>query len=224
MALSVLITQCLQRDFVDPIRPLDPLPNRLHVGHAGALRLLGPDPGVGSAVQIRSWARAQPTDQLEIIHIRDWHDADDPRQRDHLAMFAMVFKASSRDALGYQQAPSVVKIGPSRLIGRERMAFERVEESLGNSAPAGAASWSSASGRPQALGVFPPGWGHVLKDLAKLETTSATSTRSLARARSWPRCCSSPARSGRWRTCASRCPSGARCAASCTSWTATSRD
>ncbi|HEX4281841.1 MAG TPA: hypothetical protein VHZ27_13830, partial [Solirubrobacteraceae bacterium] len=28
---TVLITQCLQRDFVDPIGPHDPLPNLLHV-------------------------------------------------------------------------------------------------------------------------------------------------------------------------------------------------
>jgi len=29
MALSILITQCLQRDFVDPVRRHDTLPNRL---------------------------------------------------------------------------------------------------------------------------------------------------------------------------------------------------
>jgi nicotinamidase-related amidase len=87
MALSVLITQCLQRDFVDLIQPYDPLPNRLHVGHAEALRLLGPDPKVGPVAQLMASARAQPRDAIEIIHVRDWHDANDPRQRDHLAMF-----------------------------------------------------------------------------------------------------------------------------------------
>jgi hypothetical protein len=40
---TVLITQCLQRDFVDPIGPHDPLPNLLHVGYSEAARLLGPD-------------------------------------------------------------------------------------------------------------------------------------------------------------------------------------
>ena len=39
---TVLITQCLQRDFVDPIGPHDPLPNLLHVGYSEAARLLGP--------------------------------------------------------------------------------------------------------------------------------------------------------------------------------------
>ena len=33
---TVLITQCLQRDFVDPIGPHDPLPNLLHVGYSEA--------------------------------------------------------------------------------------------------------------------------------------------------------------------------------------------
>ncbi len=87
MALSVLITQCLQRDFVAPLGRHDPLPNRLHVGHSEAQRLLGADPRGGPVAQVMSWARAQPTDALEILHIRDWHDPDDPRQRDHLATF-----------------------------------------------------------------------------------------------------------------------------------------
>ena len=44
---AVLITQCLQRDFVDPIGPHDPLPNLLHVGYSEADRLLGPEPSAG---------------------------------------------------------------------------------------------------------------------------------------------------------------------------------
>jgi protein-tyrosine phosphatase/nicotinamidase-related amidase len=48
---------------------------------------------------------------------------------------ALVFRASSIDALGHQQAQSVVKLGPHRAIAHERVAFERVEEILGNSAP-----------------------------------------------------------------------------------------
>jgi hypothetical protein len=38
---TVLIIQCLQRDFVDPISPHDPLPNLLHVGYSEAARLQG---------------------------------------------------------------------------------------------------------------------------------------------------------------------------------------
>src|SRR5262250_71014 len=44
---TVLITQCLQRDFVDPIGPHDPLPNLLHVGYSESTRLLGPEPAAG---------------------------------------------------------------------------------------------------------------------------------------------------------------------------------
>ncbi|HYF51751.1 MAG TPA: isochorismatase, partial [Planctomycetota bacterium] len=84
---SILITQCLQRDFIDPILPHEPLPNLLHVGHAESLRLLGHDPFSGPIAQLMSWARAQSADALDIIHIRDWHDKDDPRQRDHLKQF-----------------------------------------------------------------------------------------------------------------------------------------
>lgn len=87
MALSVLITQCLQRDFVDLVAPHEPLPNKLHVGREEAQRLLGVDPSAGAVAQLMSWARAQPTDALTIVHVRDWHDPSDPRQRDHLLTF-----------------------------------------------------------------------------------------------------------------------------------------
>ncbi|MGP8161641.1 MAG: phosphotransferase [Candidatus Dormibacteria bacterium] len=84
---TILITQCLQRDFVDPIGPQDPLPNLLHVGHAEATRLLGPDPSAGPVAQLIEWAHQLPEDEIDIVHIRDWHDPDDPAQRDHLQQF-----------------------------------------------------------------------------------------------------------------------------------------
>ncbi len=84
---TVLITQCLQRDFVDPIGPHDPLPNLLHVGHAESTRLLGTDPSAGPLAQLVDWARRLPPGEIDLIHVRDWHDPDDPAQRDHLAQF-----------------------------------------------------------------------------------------------------------------------------------------
>jgi Ternary complex associated domain 9 len=48
---------------------------------------------------------------------------------------SLVWRADSRDALRHRQAPSVVKIGPNRLIAQERIAFEKIEEVLGNNAP-----------------------------------------------------------------------------------------
>src|SRR5215475_3709110 len=84
---TVLITQCLQRDFVDPIGPHDPLPNLLHVGYSEAARLLGPEPPAGPMAQLIDWARSLPTDAIDLIHIRDWHDPSDPAQREHLQQF-----------------------------------------------------------------------------------------------------------------------------------------
>jgi protein-tyrosine phosphatase/nicotinamidase-related amidase len=84
---SILITQCLQRDFIDPVEAHEPLPNKLHVGREESQRLMGRDPLTGPIAQILNWARRQPSDKLDIIHIRDWHDCDDLEQEDHLAMF-----------------------------------------------------------------------------------------------------------------------------------------
>ena len=84
---TVLVTECLQRDFVDPIGPHDPLPNELHVGHTEAVRLLGEDPSVGPLAQLMDWAQLAPPEDIEIVHVRDWHDAGDPAQRDHLSTF-----------------------------------------------------------------------------------------------------------------------------------------
>jgi protein-tyrosine phosphatase/nicotinamidase-related amidase len=87
MAKSVLITQCLQRDFIEPIEASEPLPNKLHVGREEASRLMGHEPLTGPIALIMHWARQQPEDELEILHIRDWHDDDDPQQHAHLEGF-----------------------------------------------------------------------------------------------------------------------------------------
>jgi len=84
---TVLITQCLQRDFVDPVGAHDPLPNLLHVGYSEAARLLGPEPSAGPMAQLIDWARSLATDAIDLIHIRDWHDPGDPAQREHLQQF-----------------------------------------------------------------------------------------------------------------------------------------
>jgi len=47
----------------------------------------------------------------------------------------LVLGAASWDFHGHQQVAHVLKIGPEELIGRERTAFEQVEEVLGNNAP-----------------------------------------------------------------------------------------
>ncbi len=87
MPTSLLITQCLQNDFVEPIERFDPIPNQLHVGHAEALRLLGATPAEGPVERMMQWAYAQPDALVRVVHIRDWHDPTQPDQASHLAQF-----------------------------------------------------------------------------------------------------------------------------------------
>lgn len=87
MATSLLITQCLQNDFVKPIDRFDPIPNQLHVGHAEALRLLGSVPAEGPVERMMQWAYGQSDELVRVIHIRDWHDPSQPDQASHLAQF-----------------------------------------------------------------------------------------------------------------------------------------
>ncbi len=84
---AILITQCLQNDFVAPIGRYDTLPNLLHIGFEEARRLLGDDPAEGPVARVMAWAYQQPNERLGLIHIRDWHDAGDPTQQQHLQQF-----------------------------------------------------------------------------------------------------------------------------------------
>jgi protein-tyrosine phosphatase/nicotinamidase-related amidase len=88
MARSILITQCLQNDFVYPLQQHDELPNKLHIGYSEATRLMGEEPGEGMLMQLMKWAYADMHD-LTIINIRDWHDANDPLQKAHLEQFGL---------------------------------------------------------------------------------------------------------------------------------------
>ncbi|PJZ78290.1 isochorismatase family protein [Leptospira neocaledonica] len=87
MGKGILITQCLQNDFVEPIQKYDPVPNMLHVGYGEALRLMGEIPEEGPVLSFMEWAYSEPEEKLEIVHIRDWHDQNDPNQKDHLSQF-----------------------------------------------------------------------------------------------------------------------------------------
>ncbi len=87
MAPSLLFTQCMQNDFVKPIGRYEPIPNQLHVGFAEALRLMGENPAEGPVARTMRWAYELPDEKLRVVHIRDWHDPDDPDQAGHLEMF-----------------------------------------------------------------------------------------------------------------------------------------
>ena len=86
---SILITQCLQNDFVRLLDKYDPLPNYLHVGYDEANRLLGERVEEGPVAQIMHWAYEQSPEELKIIHIRDWHDECDAGQAAHLTQFGV---------------------------------------------------------------------------------------------------------------------------------------
>lgn len=87
MTPAILITQCLQNDFVKLIGSYDPLPNSLHVGYSEAERLLGSRVEEGPVLTVMDWAYRQDPQDLAIINIRDWHQEADPSQASHLSMF-----------------------------------------------------------------------------------------------------------------------------------------
>ncbi|HZR03157.1 MAG TPA: isochorismatase family protein [Burkholderiales bacterium] len=84
---SILITDCLQHDFVGPIGRFDPLPNTLHIGHDESRRLLGPSTAEGPVARVIAWAHQQADSELRVVHVRDWHDPADAEQREHLEQF-----------------------------------------------------------------------------------------------------------------------------------------
>ena len=84
---SILITDCLQYDFVGRLGRFESLPNPLHVGYQESLRLLGEDPAQGPVARVIAWAHRQPDEALKVVHVRDWHEPDDPAQRAHLEQF-----------------------------------------------------------------------------------------------------------------------------------------
>lgn len=84
---ALLITQCLQNDFVKPLGKYDKVPNLLHIGYDEAKRLNGIDPQKGPIAKLMTWASHQDANDLRMIHIRDWHDPSDPDQQKHLKVF-----------------------------------------------------------------------------------------------------------------------------------------
>lgn len=98
MAKALLITQCLQRDFVGPIGRHDAPPSRLHVGHAEAERMLGREPESGALAQLMSFVRSLPESAIDVLHVRDWHDDSTPAQRAHLEAFGRHCIAGSEGA------------------------------------------------------------------------------------------------------------------------------
>jgi hypothetical protein len=87
----LLFSECLQNDFVAPLPAGAPLPNELHIGRAESRRLLGDPDGAWAeegplARFLQAWQRGAGGAHAS-VHIRDWHDPDDPATRAHLEHF-----------------------------------------------------------------------------------------------------------------------------------------
>jgi nicotinamidase-related amidase len=87
----LLFSECLQNDFVAPMPAGAPLPNELHIGRAESRRLLGDPEGAwaeeGPLARFLSAFRAGAGRDHVSVHIRDWHDPEDPQTRAHLEHF-----------------------------------------------------------------------------------------------------------------------------------------
>lgn len=89
MGRAILFTQCLQQDFIAPLAVHAAPPNLLHIGRDESRRILGERPEQGPLQQLLHWLRGRPADEILIIHLCDWHDPEDPAQKDHLRQFGM---------------------------------------------------------------------------------------------------------------------------------------
>ncbi len=119
MSKAILFTQCLQNDYVKPIGKYDSLPNLNHIGYEESKRLMGLNPSQGPVNYMMKWAYDQPDDELEIIHLRDWHDADDSDQKTHLETIGphcIAGSEGSKFAFYLDSYPRIATILESRLL------------------------------------------------------------------------------------------------------------
>lgn len=89
MGQAILFTQCLQQDFIAPLVMHAAPPNLLHIGRDESRRILGERPEQGPLQQLLNWLRGRPAEEILIIHLCDWHDPEDPAQKEHLRQFGM---------------------------------------------------------------------------------------------------------------------------------------
>lgn len=82
MPRALLLTQCVQNDFVRPLAAGETLPSLVHVGRFEAERLCGP---AGALAGFLRAAHAVDPRDLAIVHVADAHDAR--AHAEHLALF-----------------------------------------------------------------------------------------------------------------------------------------
>lgn len=110
---AILFTQCLQNDYCKPIGKYDTLPNLVHIGYEESVRLMGLTPAEGPVANTMRWAYSQTDEDLEIIHLRDWHDPEDENQKEHLELYGdhcIMFSEGSRFAFHLDKYPRLATI------------------------------------------------------------------------------------------------------------------
>jgi len=113
MSKAILFTQCLQNDYCKPIGKYDPIPNLVHIGYEESVRLMGLTPKEGPVANVMRWAYEQRDDDLEIIHLRDWHDPEDENQKEHLELYGdhcIQYTDGSRFAFHLDKYPRLATI------------------------------------------------------------------------------------------------------------------
>lgn len=113
MIKSILFTQCLQNDYCKPIGKYDPIPNLVHIGYDESVRLMGLNPSEGPVSNIMRWAYEQSDEDMEIIHLRDWHDPEDENQKEHLDLYGdhcIQYTDGSRFAFHLDKYPRLATI------------------------------------------------------------------------------------------------------------------
>jgi hypothetical protein len=99
----LFFSECLQNDFVAPMKAGAPLPNELLIGRAESRRLLG-DPDTeweeeGPLARFLFAFQAGASREHASVHIRDWHDPDDSATRAHSLSFVESDERQKRLAL-----------------------------------------------------------------------------------------------------------------------------
>lgn len=113
MIKSILFTQCLQNDYCKPVGKYDPIPNLVHIGYEESVRLMGLNPKEGPVSNIMKWAYEQSDEEMEIIHLRDWHDPEDENQKEHLELYGdhcIQYTEGSRFAFHLDNYPRMATI------------------------------------------------------------------------------------------------------------------
>jgi nicotinamidase-related amidase len=104
---AILVTQCVQNDFVRSLAPGEPLPNLVHVGRLEAERLCG---SAGALVGFLEQAHGVEPERLAIVHVVDEHDP--VRHAAHLERFRPHCLAGSDGARLVEPVGELARLRP----------------------------------------------------------------------------------------------------------------